>query len=110
MTKFQRVQRKWTNGSVSSVCLDLDLDQIYTPAIPTGASSVMDLTQRFTSNNNLTDDKDNGLKRVVSDQFKQIHSLRQRWRQDFFRHSFFSSLLFKPNVTRRCNMKHVYYM
>jgi len=76
LTKFQRVQRKWTNGSVSSVCLDLDLDQIYTPAIPTGASSVMDLTQRFTSNNNLTDDKDNGLKRVVSDQFKQIHSLR----------------------------------
>ena len=75
LTKFQRVQRKWTNGSVNSVCLDLDLDQIYCPAIPTGASSVMDLTQKF-SNKEEARDPNTGLKRVVSDQFKQINSLR----------------------------------
>ena len=79
LTKFQRVQRKWTNGSVNSVCLDLDLDQIYTPAIPTGASSVMDLTQRFSNNNNRRhnyNEKDEELSRVMSDQFRRIGSLR----------------------------------
>ena len=60
---------------MNSVCLDLDLDQIYSPAIPTGASSVLDLTQKF-SNKEDARDPDTGLKRVVSDQFKQISSLR----------------------------------
>ena len=76
LSNFKRVQRKWINGSVNSVCLDLDLDQIYTPAIPTGASSVMDLTQRFNNNNSSRDNRNNnniGLNRVVSDQFKRIN-------------------------------------
>ena len=74
LTKFQKVQRKWTNGSVNSVCLDLDLDNIYTPPIPTGASSVMDLTAKFNNNNNNSGDVE--LRKVVSDQMKQISSLR----------------------------------
>ena len=80
MSKFQRVQKKWTNGSVHSVCLNLDLDEIYRPSIPTGASSVMDLTQKFTSNEKDKVDSSNkensGLKRVLSNQFKRINSLQ----------------------------------
>ena len=64
------MQRKWTNGSVSSVCtLDSDLNQLYTPAIPTGASSVLDLTNKFNNNNNNSSScsgEAGGLKRVAS--------------------------------------------
>ena len=65
------MQRKWTNGSVSSVCaLDSDLNQLYTPAIPTGASSVLDLTHKFDNNNNNNSSscsgEAGGLKRVAS--------------------------------------------
>ena len=76
LSKFERVQKKWTNGSVRSVCLNLDLDEIYRPSIPTGASSVMDLTQRFSEEKvDLADKENSGLKRVVSDQFRRINSL-----------------------------------
>ena len=50
---------------MSSVCaLDSDLNQLYTPAIPTGASSVLDLTHKF--NNNSSSGEAGGLKRVAS--------------------------------------------
>ena len=64
---------------MTSVCLDLDLDEIYRPSIPTGASSVMDLTQKFSSSENEKDgsNKENSnLKRVVSNQFQRISSLQ----------------------------------
>ena len=70
--KYEKyLQRKWTNGSVSSVCaLDSDLNQLYTPAIPTGASSVLDLTHKFDNNNNNNSSscsgEAGGLKRVAS--------------------------------------------
>ena len=78
MSKFQRVHKKWTNGSVTSVCLNLDLDEIYRPSIPTGASSVMDLTQKFSSNEieKGSNKENSGLKRVLSNQFGRISSLQ----------------------------------
>ena len=54
---------------MSSVCaLDSDLNQLYTPAIPTGASSVLDLTNKFNNNNNSSScsGEAGGLKRVAS--------------------------------------------
>ena len=55
---------------MSSVCaLDSDLNQLYTPAIPTGASSVLDLTHKFNNNNNNSSScsgEAGGLKRVAS--------------------------------------------
>ena len=57
---------------MSSVCaLDSDLNQLYTPAIPTGASSVLDLTNKFNNNNNNNSSSScsceaGGLKRVAS--------------------------------------------
>ena len=58
---------------MSSVCaLDSDLNQLYTPAIPTGASSVLDLTHKFNNNNNNNNNSSScsgeagGLKRVAS--------------------------------------------
>ena len=55
---------------MSSVCaLDSDLNQLYTPAIPTGASSVLDLTNKFNNNNNNSSScsgEAGGLKRVAS--------------------------------------------
>ena len=55
---------------MSSVCaLDSDLNQLYTPAIPTGASSVLDLTHKFNNsnnNNNNSSGEAGGLKRVAS--------------------------------------------
>ena len=66
--KYEKyLQRKWTNGSVSSVCaLDSDLNQLYTPAIPTGASSVLDLTNKFNNNSSSCSGEAGGLKRVAS--------------------------------------------
>merc|ERR1719154_701886 len=80
-TKFQQVQKKWSDGSLGSPCLelDLDLDLIYKNTIPSGSSSVRSLTSRFDYRDNKeTEETEVELKRVVNDQFKQISNLRSQ--------------------------------
>merc|ERR1712090_115581 len=76
-TKFQQVQKKWSGGSLKTPELDLDIEQMYKAAVPSGSSSVKSLSSRFDYKDNRdTERSEADLKRMLNDQQKQISNLR----------------------------------
>jgi len=76
-TKFQQVHKKWSGGSLKTPELDLDIEQMYKAAVPSGSSSVKSLSSRFDYKDNRdTEHSEAELKRMLNDQQKQISNLR----------------------------------
>ena len=80
-TKFQEVQRKWVSGHSASPPRSpihmTDLDEIYRTSIPSGSTTVRSLTSKFgNAKDNRTNEEDEDLKGIVSEQRKEIENLK----------------------------------
>ena len=81
-TKFQDVHRKWVSGGptvpIKSPDTEPDLDLIYRSAIPSGSTPVKSLTDKFDRGDNRTNEDDEVLRHVITEQKKEIENLRSQ--------------------------------
>ena len=76
-TKFQKVQKKFSDNSFLDI--DLDLNTMYKASVQSGSNSVKVLTSKFDYRDNKeVEDSEVELKRVVNEQKKLISNLKDQ--------------------------------